>query len=105
MGRGKSRKSVLDRLNEKTIREEDCWIWIGARTHHGYGFAWFIDRIVQVHRLSAHLYLDFDLNSKCNVNHKPECKSTSCWNPAHLYVGSQQENIRDIKRKEELNAS
>lgn len=51
-----------------------------------------------VHRLSAVVYLDLKLeDTKSLVLHKNEiCKSKSCFNPQHLYVGNHKDNTQDL---------
>jgi len=50
----------------------------------------------KVHRISAHVYLGFNLNDETiQVNHKLICPNKNCWNPEHLYVGTQNENNAD----------
>lgn len=90
--------SCLTRIKSKTIIDSitNCWLFKGAQ-YKGYGRIQPIKGIrkyARVHRLSAHIFLGLDLNNKkLQVNHK--CLHTSCWNPEHLYIGTQQENIDD----------
>ena|SRR5947209_1006288 len=74
-----------------------CWIWLGS-TNNGYGMTCYKAKMVKVHRLSLHLYKGFDLDSDLNVNHIRECKRRSCFNPEHLYDGTQQDNMHDYSK-------
>lgn len=81
-----------------------CWIFTGNRPklpngQLGYGLVRYGHRRkqVSVHRLAAHLWLRFDLESKLEVLHK--CDNPGCFNPKHLFVGTQKENIRDAMAK------
>jgi hypothetical protein len=50
-----------------------------------------------VHRLSAVEFLNFDPDSRLLVLHR--CDNPSCFNPEHLFIGSQQDNIHDCVDK------
>jgi hypothetical protein len=51
-------------------------------------------RNVRVHRVAAHLWLDFDLDSPLCVLHR--CDVPRCFNPEHLFVGTQKDNTNDM---------
>ncbi len=71
--------------------EDECWEWHGARTTDGYGI-FTIDRDdIRAHRYSMEIH-DYELGEK-QVNH--HCDNKPCVNPAHLYVGTQTENMED----------
>jgi hypothetical protein len=46
-----------------------------------------------VHRLAAHLWLGLDLDSRVCVLHR--CDNPPCFNPDHLFLGTQSDNLRD----------
>lgn len=105
----RKRKNPLDRLKKKSIIDltTNCWIWQGSNTgHSGYGYISYLGRMVSVHRLSAHLNLNFDLKSKLFICHKRECPNKMCWNPEHLYIGTRSENSKDSEfiKRNKLNA-
>jgi hypothetical protein len=77
--------------------ETDCWHYTGTLVGNGYGHLNFQGELVYVHRLSAGVFLNFDLDSKLYVLHT--CDQRDCINPAHLYVGTQKDNMRDAARK------
>lgn len=86
---------ILDALNKHTTKDSvtDCWLFTGSLTN-GYGKITLNGQSQWIHRLSAHLYLEYDLTDKVfQVNHR--CKNRNCWNPAHLYVGTQQQNVQE----------
>jgi hypothetical protein len=89
-------EEAINQLKKNTQYKEDCWVFEGSNNGHGYGQIRVDNKLYLVHRLSAHLYLGLDLNNENQrALHKPECKYKSCWNPSHLYVGTQQDNIKD----------
>jgi hypothetical protein len=76
-----------------------CWLWVGAR-HRGYGIVQFCHRRkgsqVKLHRLIAWLYLNYDGSRVVEVCHR--CNVKACFNPAHLYLASHTQNMRDAER-------
>lgn len=96
--------NIREKLQEKTIIDtvSGCWLWTGAKYNtYGHGQINFNYSHVSVHRLSAFLYLgliDID-DLSLQVNHKVICKHPNCWNPDHLYLGSQLDNVRDTIEK------
>lgn len=82
-----------------------CWLWTGCKLPTGHGQLTIKGKVYQAHRVSAYLWLGLDINNRfmgsrrdrSQVNHK--CQNASCFNPAHLYVGTQRENVMDIPRE------
>ena len=77
--------------------ETRCWNWTAGRDRAGYGHLRYMGRREQVHRVSAHIYLGFDLASNLCVCHR--CDNPSCFNPKHLFIGTYSDNVRDALRK------
>jgi hypothetical protein len=71
-----------------------CWEYVGTRGRGDYGRVKYNGRLVRVHRLAAHLWLGFDLDSPQSILHS--CDNPPCFNPAHLRPGSKAENARDM---------
>ena len=74
-----------------------CWEWQGARQKKGYGNIAIGGRTFLVHRVALHVFRKFDLNSPFCALHK--CDNPPCFNPKHLFKGTQRDNIRDLVRK------
>lgn len=70
-----------------------CWEWQKSCNDKGYGQIIVENKNHKVHRISAHLWLGFDLNSDLEICHK--CDNKKCFNPEHLFIGTHQENIQD----------
>lgn len=70
-----------------------CWEWQGRRDRWGYGRITVAHRRYAVHRLSAALFLGFDLTSPLHILHR--CHNPPCFRPDHLHPGSHHENMRE----------
>lgn len=78
---------------------DTCHPWTGNRNRKGYGL--FFDREARKAKL-AHRWLlghlrGVPLSLDEQANH--HCDNPSCCNPAHLYVGTQIQNIRDREER------
>lgn len=72
-----------------------CWLYQGVPLANGYCAIMFNGKRAGIHRLSLHINWGFDLDSEEYVLHKPNCPNKNCWNPEHLYVGTQADNVMD----------
>lgn len=80
------------------VTEAGCWEWQGARDRKGYGKTKIGGRrgIVYV----AHRYawlLEYGDPGKSCVLH--DCDNPSCCNPAHLHLGTRQDNNREMRER------
>jgi hypothetical protein len=94
-------RSIVERFWEKVDRraDDECWPWIAGTTVDGYG-ALAIGtpsrRYVRAHRFSLMLHLGM-FDRRLLVLH--DCDNPSCVNPAHLRLGTQFDNMRDMSAK------
>ena len=89
------------RLVKNTLVTQDKhWIWLGENHISGYGITNYKNnRHARVHRLSCYLFHNLDLNVRKQLAcHKTTCNRKNCWNPEHLYVGNQANNMKDTVR-------
>ena len=79
-----------------------CLLWTGAFDRVGYGLARVGRRTVVAHRLG--FFLEYDRWPKDKLLHT--CDVRACVNLAHLYEGSQADNMRDrVVRGRDPNAN
>lgn len=81
------------------VNNNNCWIWNKSTDKDGYGkFAMsFPQKIERAHRASWVLYRGIIPENKC-VLHK--CDVTSCVNPEHLWLGTRDDNNKNMAIKE-----
>jgi len=69
----------------------ECWLWTGAKAY-GYGMFHFNGALRRAHRV-AYTISKGDIPEGLLVRHT--CDVRSCVNPAHLVVGTVQDNTND----------
>lgn len=100
----RKRIPVADRLRKHFTQGEpdQCWLWQGAcrgSFNGGYGVIGAGGkgaRLVAAHRLSYELYRGA-IPEGLYVLHT--CDTPRCVNPAHLFTGTNSDNMKDAYRK------
>jgi hypothetical protein len=77
-------------------RSDSCWVWSGAVHQTGYG--WTNSSLTKrrartTHTLAWILSNERDIPPGMCVLHR--CDVKLCCNPSHLYLGTQQQNVKD----------
>lgn len=76
---------------------DGCWLWRLSCDQHGYGRYASGSRVCGAHRIAWMLANKSDIPSGLVIMHR--CDTPRCCNPAHLRLGTQDENIADRERK------
>jgi hypothetical protein len=98
---------TTDRFIGRLIRADDpgeCWEWDGAK-RNGYGKLIvqhaYVRKHISAHRLAWELFIG-PIPTGFDVLH--HCDNPACCNPAHLFVGTHADNMRDREAKGRHNA-
>ena len=89
----------------KHLAEDDCWIWPGVKSEGGYGRAMIGGVACKAHRLAAFFSGKITVLAGQSPEKLPTdnvlhtCDNPACCNPAHLFIGSQSDNINDMFSK------
>jgi hypothetical protein len=80
-------------LNKK---ENGCWEWSHRRNPSGYGTLKVMNKHALAHRIAWEIAVSEIPENLC-VLHR--CDNPSCCNPAHLFLGTREENNADKMSK------
>lgn len=95
-----SRVSPTDLYHRYIVVTPDCWQWKGKADRKGYGTfttTWSGEKTTYwAHRFSWEMHNGPILNGLHVLHH---CDTPSCTNPDHLFLGTHQDNMRDMAIK------
>ena len=81
---------------EKLGTEAGCWLWTSAIHTEGYGMLYLNGKAVRAHRIMWEITYG-PVPQGLFVLHR--CDLRCCVNPAHLFLGTNQDNVDDMMRK------
>ncbi len=77
--------------------QDTCWTWLVSTKQGGYGKIMGDDgRFYLAHRVAYELLIGI-IPSGMLLCHR--CDNPSCVNPAHMFIGTQADNLKDMRSK------
>lgn len=76
-------------------KQSGCWLWVGSTVTDGYG-VWNAHGQRTAHRASYVLHKGV-IPDELHVLHR--CDQPNCVNPEHLFLGTHQDNMADLRAK------
>jgi hypothetical protein len=91
-------RSLRERFEEKyePVTETGCWLWTAGLASFRYGSIRVGGEMLRASRVSWELYRG-EIPEGMHVLHK--CDTPLCVNPAHLFLGTNTDNVADRDRK------
>ena len=77
-----------------------CWGWTAGRTTREYGAFWMRNIMQKAHRISYEIKHGL-IPKGMNICH--HCDNPPCVRPDHLFLGTQNDNLKDADSKGRLN--
>lgn len=90
------RQTAEERFWAKVDQSGECWLWTGCKDDQGYGTFGVEKHTVRAHRFAWTL-THGPIPNGVDVCHS--CDNPSCVRVDHLFLGTQQDNSDDMKRK------
>lgn len=91
-------KRIIEYFWEKVYKkgENECWNWIAHTNRQGYGTFNFDGTMMLAHRV-MYILVHGKIPEGLHVLH--HCDNTSCCNVNHLFLGTNQDNMKDRNDK------
>jgi hypothetical protein len=84
----------------QVLSPDECWDWLYSTNKDGYGNFWFQGSNVNSHRVAWILTFG-PIPNGLDILHK--CDNPPCCNPSHLFLGTHEDNMRDMGEKGRAN--
>lgn len=87
---------MIYRFMKKVSIQNGCWPWLAAKTKDGYGQFNVGGRMQYAHRVSYGMFVG--PIGEYHVLHR--CDNPSCVRPDHLFLGTHDDNMKDMAAKD-----
>jgi hypothetical protein len=87
---------MYERFWAKVDKTSSCWLWVGQINQDGYGKIKIAGKTKTAHRVSWEFKFGPIPNGICVLH---TCDIRACVNPTHLWLGTTQDNTRDMITK------
>ncbi len=88
--------SIAERIDINVDKSSGCWIWLLDTLPYGYGKIKVEGKTKRAHRVSWEEFNGQIPEGMCVLHN---CDVPACVNPEHLFLGTQADNMRDMKQK------
>lgn len=95
--RERIQRYLLERVEIKVPSE--CWRWSKFRNRDGYGWCRYNKEYWRAHKLAYAAFVE-EIPDGMQVLHR--CDVPACCNPAHLYLGTHADNMRDKAKRDRV---
>ena len=92
--------TIVQRFWSSVEKTTSCWLWRGNKSGRGYGNLWVAGVYILAHRLSYELHSGPIPHGLLVLHDCPDGDNPLCVNPDHLWIGTQQDNVHDMFRKQ-----
>lgn len=86
----------FDAKIDRSAGPDACWLWLASKAPGGYGQVRINRVLVRAHRVAYERAVG-PVPDGLHVLHR--CDNPPCCNPAHLFVGTRSDNMRDMVAK------
>ncbi len=86
-------EGLREKFLQFVVQAEGCWGWIGPLHNAGYGRLAHDKMELLAHRIAYELFVG-PIPDGMHVLH--HCDNPPCMNPAHLFLGTHADNMRDM---------